>query len=405
MQNVSSIEPKKSIPRHVFITILLFATLAHITADMYVPSMPAITRTFASPPAAVQLTLFTFMLGYSLAHLFYGPLSDRIGRRQPILTGIAISMIGTACCMLSSSIGMLMVGRCLQGLGVAVCNSVGRSLTRDLLSGSHLARISSHLGMIMVFVTATAPTLGGYIQHYFDWRAVFGFLFVYTTFIWLFTWKVLPETNIHLNPEATKIKTVLRNYFILLTNKTFLGYTLCVSAAYAGIIAYVTEAPFLLQTIVGLTPVQFGWLAFVIGGAIFISFFINSRFVLEVGIEKMLFTGICLMLTAGVLMLLLGLFGFINVFVIMLPVAIFCMGVGLTFSNASAGAFHPFPKMAGSVGALFGCIQILGGACASMFMAAFTSKNQLSLAVVFILLGLLSLFSWKYLATKEKYQI
>ena len=144
---------------------------------------------------------------------------------------------------------------------MAACNSVGRSLTRDLLSGSQLAKIGSYLGMIMIFIIATAPTLGGYIQSSLNWHWVFIFFLGYSIFVWLFTYATLPETNTFLNPHATKISSIIKNYYTVLTNKTFLGYSICVCCAYAGIIAYVTAAPFLFQNTLGLTPVQFGWLA------------------------------------------------------------------------------------------------------------------------------------------------
>ncbi|HEX4045620.1 MAG TPA: multidrug effflux MFS transporter [Gammaproteobacteria bacterium] len=390
-----------TIPYKFFAIILLFASLAHISADIYVPSMPAIAKALHTDPASVQFTFFAFMFGFSIAHLFYGPLSDRIGRRKPILTGIGLSIIGTLCCIFAPSIYLLIVGRFIQGIGVAVCNSVGRSITRDLLSGSHLAKMGSYLGMILVLVTATAPTLGGYIQYYFDWRAVFVFLLIYSSLIWLLTWKILPETNTQLNPHATKLNVILHNYRILITNKTFIGYTLCASCAYAGIIAYATSAPFLLQTVIGLTPIEFGWLSFVFSGAIFISFLINSQLILKQGIPTMVLVGNCLMTLSGLIMLLLASMGWVNAFAIVLPVALFCMGAGFNFGNATAGAFHPFPHIAGSAGALFGCLQIFGGALASGIVAALQITNQMPLAGILILLGIIALISWKFLASVD----
>lgn len=393
-QNDNKIE----ITTTLFVTILLFASIAHITADIYVPSMPIIVKVLHTDSTAVQLTLSIYMLGYSLSHLFYGPVSDRIGRRNPMLFGIGLSLIGSIICFLAPTINLLIFGRFIQGIGIGSTSSVGRSLLRDITSGSQLAKLGSHMGMIITFVTASSPTLGGYMQQYFGWRATFVFLAIYTLCVWLMTWKNLPETNFDLNPNATKMKVVIKNYLILLKSKTFLGYTFCTCFAYSGIIAYLTAAPFLLQNIVGLTPVQFGWLAFLIAGSIFISAFLNSRLVVTQGIEKMLLVGNLLMITAGLLMLLFALLLFLNTWVIMLPIAIFVMGAGFTFSNAFAGAFHPFPKMAGSVGALYGCLQILGAAIASAFMASLHESNQIPLALVLIACGVLSLISLKWLA-------
>ncbi len=376
----------------LFMLILAQGTLAQIAADMYVPSLPAITIALKSNHSLIQMTMAIFMFGYGISNLFYGPVSDRIGRRNPILFGIALNAIGSLICFIAPSAMILIIGRFVQGLGVGVCNSVGRSVSRDLFHGNHLARIASLIGMIASFMLAAAPLLGGYIQHYFEWRANFLFLFIYSLLIWILIWRKLPETNQHLNPDATKIKVVLQNYLILFSSKTFVGFALCSGLAYAGFVAYLTSAPFLLQNIVGLTAVQFGWLAFLVASSLFISAVLNSKFVLEIGISIMILIGNYLMLASGIVMLIFALLGFMNTFVIMFPVTLFVMGAGLTFSNAFAGAFHPFPKMAGSAGGLYGCLQTLAGSLASALMATLHRDNQIPLAVIFIVLGLLALF-------------
>lgn len=388
--------------RKIMALILLFASLSHITADMYVPSLPAITETLRTTPTVAQLTLATFLLSFGIAHLIYGPLSDRIGRRQPLLWGVGLSAIGTLSCAFAVSVPMLLFGRLIQGLGVAACNSVGRSFVRDLVSGNHLAKIGSHLGMIVVFVTATAPTLGGFIQQYFNWRPVFLLLFFYTAAIWFFGYFSLPETNQHLDNDATKPSMLLKNYWTVLHYKAFLGFTLCVSFAYAGLIAYVTSGPFLLQTVIGLTPSQYGSLAFVIGAGIFSSFFINSRLVMKIGINIMVLVGAVVMLLGGSMMLLFAKLGYLNAWVVALPAAMFALGAGLTFANASAGALQPFAKMAGTAGALFGCLQVLGGVIASTLVSKLHFNTQIPLAMIFIVAGILSLLAWKFLATAEK---
>ena len=402
MQTTHQAQSTNSITRILFFMIMTLATISHITADMYVPSLPAITKALATNPSTVQLTLSIYMLGFSVSHLFYGPISDRIGRRKPILFGAGLSVIGGLLCYLAPSISILILGRFIQGIGMGATNSITRSLMRDLFAGPHLAKIGSHLGMAMVFVIAGAPTLGGYVQYYFNWRANFLILFIYTTLIWVFIWKALPETNQNLNATATKLNVVARNYFILLKSKVFMGYTLCCSFAYAGLIAYVTSSPFLLQNVIGLTPQQFGWLSLLIGGCIFISSFINSKWVMIKGISFMLLAGIYLMLAGGSLMLILGLSGYVNIYSIMIPIMIFSTGVGFAFTNASAGAMHPFPKMAGSSAALYGCLQIFGGSLASALIATLHINNQIPLAWMLLIMGLLALVSFHYLAIKEE---
>lgn len=388
-----SSENKNKLTRAIFVVIIMFTSLAQVAADMYTPSLPYIAKSLGTNSNAMQLTMSIYMLGFSLSHLYYGPLSDRIGRKPPILNGIILCMLGSLFCFLAPSGNVIIIGRFIQGMGMGACSSVGRPLLRDYVSGGQLAKLGSHLGMINVFVVASAPALGGYIQHYLGWRANFIVLFLYSGLTLYLLWKMLPETNHHLNPQATQLKPMLANYRIVLASKTFIGYTLCSCFAYAGLIAYMTVAPFLMQSVVGLSPVEFGWLSFLIACSFFLSTFINARWVLKWGIAAMVLAGSILIFLSGLLMLCLGTAGFLNTWVIMLPVAILSLGVGFTFANAFAGAFHPFPTMSGSAGALYGFIQVLGASVASALMATLHASTQIPLAIMLTLLGLFSLIS------------
>ncbi len=397
-------QEQKSITLLLFLILVIIATLADITADMYVPSLPAITQALNSSASAVQLTLSFYLMGFGLAHLIYGPLSDRIGRRKPLLFGISLAVIGGVTALFANSVWVLIIGRLLQGCGLAACNAIGRALLRDVLSGTHLARIGSLMGMVMVFVMTASPTLGGYLQKYFSWRATFLVLSAYTAIVWLILYFKLPETNRNLNPTATRIKMMAQNYSLLIRNSSFLSYTLCASFAYAGILSYLTAAPFILQKVVGLTPVQFGWLSFVVGGSIFTSAYINSQMVMKKGIANMVLIGICCMLSGSLLMLLFASLGKINTVVIMLPVAIFCLGAGLCCANAQAGALLDVAHIAGIASALYGCFQIITAALASLIMATLHEVNQMPLALMLSILSLLSSFFWIFGIYPQKHQ-
>jgi DHA1 family bicyclomycin/chloramphenicol resistance-like MFS transporter/DHA1 family 2-module integral membrane pump EmrD-like MFS transporter len=134
-------------PFLVFVVLLLMV-LMQTTTDQYVPSLPAITKAFNSSEAAIQMTLSLFMLGLGISHVFYGPLSDKIGRKPPLMFGIGLSILGSLCCFLATSVWMLILGRFLQGFGIGCCSSVGRSLVRDLFTGKTLAKIGSYVGIV-----------------------------------------------------------------------------------------------------------------------------------------------------------------------------------------------------------------------------------------------------------------
>jgi len=385
----------------IIAVILLFMALTQTTTDQYVPSLPAIAEFFKSSTASIQLTLTMFMLGLSLSHLFYGPLSDKMGRKPPIIFGVGLSILGSLCCYLAPSIGLLIAGRFLQGFGIGCCNSVGRSIVRDLFTDRMLAKIGSYVGIVSIFIMAASPILGGYLEQRFGWRANFLFLFVFGLFVWLLALWVLPETNMQLNPQATQLKVMKANYLYLLQSRIFLGYTLCACFAFSGLISYLTIAPFLFQNLLGLTPLQFGQLTFFIAGAICLSGIVNSILVMKQGVATMVFVGVLLMIAGGVTLCITALLSIHHVVAIMLPMALFSMGAGFTFINAFAGAFHPFPQMAGTVGALYASLQDLSAAGTSGLIAVSKQYSHYSLAIILLISGLSSFLAWYYLAVQD----
>jgi len=377
--------------------ILAMIALMQLSVDLYTPSFPSIQNSFATSLSQVQLSLSLFMLGFSCSHPIFGPWSDKIGRKNPLLLGIALNALGSLICLMSPSITILIFGRFLQGFGIGSCNSVGRSLARDLLNANRLAQVGAQIGMVSVLFLALSPTLGGYLQNYFGWRSNFAFLLIIALFLLVAAWFFLPETNKNPDPNATQLESMRRNYKLLLSSHLFVGYTLCACFAGAGIVAYLVIAPFLIQHMFGLSPIEFGWLAFIMAGGIFFSGVLNHFFVMVKGIKYMVFAGCLVMLSAGLIMLTCVFLNAVSLYNFMFCIALFCVGGGLTFMNAFAGAFDPFPHIAGTTGALYGFMQDLTAALVSSFIAWLSLTEPLTLAWALTILALLSLASYWYL--------
>lgn len=398
--------PKKNylrMPPMLIFVVLMLMVLMQTTTDQYIPSLPTITKVFQSNEASIQMTISLFMLGLSLSHVFYGPLSDRIGRKPPLLMGLACSILGSFCCFMAPSVSVLILGRFIQGFGIGCCSSVGRSIVRDLYTDKILAKIGSYIGMVCIFIMVASPSLGGFFQERYGWRSNFLFLVAFGLLILALAWIVLPETNKKLNPSATQFKVMFSNYKQLLNSKTFLGYTLCACAAYGGIVSYLSIAPFLFQDVLGLSPMEFGQLTIFIASAICLSGLINSQAVMKKGVSYMVFVGVLCMISGGAIMLLLALLQLKNIFCIMVPVAIFSLGAGFTFINAFAGAFHPFPQIAGTAGALYACLQDFSASVISGLIAISQAYGQFSLALILFVLGIASLGAWQ-LTTRVQFK-
>lgn len=386
----------------IIVALILFVSaLGPFASDSYLPSLPAMARELGSSASAMQLTITLYLLGVSLSQLVYGPLSDRYGRKPIILIGLSIAVLGSTLCVFAVSSFTLILARLIQGIGMGVTNSLFRAVMRDTFSGSRLAKIASYTGMIFSIAPAAAPIIGGYLQTNFGWEANFIFISALAGTSWLSIWYLLPETNVDLNPQATNLKIVFSNYLELLTNKKFIGFALCSSLAFAGAISYCAISPFLFQDVLGLTPVQYGWLAITITFGILCGQLTNSMFVQRLGINTMLKTGMYLMLASGSIMLLIGLLGILNVSVVMAPTFIFIFGISMIFPNAMAGAFTPFAKKAGSAGAVYGCLQMLSGFVATALVAGLHERTQNLLASIFVAFGLITLFLFET-CIKEK---
>ncbi len=372
-----------------FIFLFLLSCLGQMASDLYLATLPTLQKTFHTSVSMIQMSVALFMYGFAASHLIYGPISDGIGRKRPLIIGMVIAILGTILCEYATSITFFLSGRLLQGTGAGAAATLFRSILRDLYSGNRLAKISSFIGISRVFLLASSPLIGGYLLHCFGWRSCFFFLLIYSGGCFIGTLFLLKET--HLDRNDHSLYSIVKNTMTLLKHPLFMSYSFCAMFTFGGIVAWLTSLPIILQTVIGLTPVQFGWICAITGLFFIVGGFINAMVVERLGLEYMIKVGLIIMLLSGVVMLWFGLQGTLSLLVIMLPVITYITGSSIIFANAYAGAFDPFPKMAGTAGAIFGFLQILGGALSSMFISLSHSYNQIPLATTLIISALAAL--------------
>lgn len=385
----------------VFLSVLILI-VTPFAADSYTPSMPAIANAFHTTRDQVQLTMTWYLIGVAVSQLIYGPMSDRHGRRPIILIGLAITIVGSLLCATANTLTFLLGARLIQGIGAGVCNGLFRAVLRDSFSGAKMSRVGSYAGMFYTIAFALAPIFGGYIQYYLGWRENFLFI-TFVVFTITFALSVmLPETNLKLDITATRAKIVLRNYASLIASPHFLGYTFISSLAFSGLIAYYTAAPFLMQNVIGLSSVEFGWLSLGLAIGMFVGQYLNAKYVAKRGINPLLLFGLFMMFGSGVLMWVLGEMGFLNTFVVITPVIIFSIAAGLVFSNAMTNAFQYVGYIAGAAGGMYGFLQIIGASFTSVLVSGFHAETQIPLAMVYTALGACSLVLYFLLTLTSK---
>lgn len=377
--------------KNIFLITIMVLSLGQITSDLYLPSLPAIAEGLNTSLNLAQFTLSIYVFGFAIAQIIYGPISDSVGRRKPLLIGLLICLLGSIVCFTAQSIQLLLIGRLIQGLGAGATLTLPSAIIRDRFEGNNLAKYSSYAALISVGFLAGAPLLGGYLQEYFGWRASFLFLLLYTIIALLTTFFIISETNVHKSSENLRAAVIKKNLLILFKSPVFIGYCSCSLLIYGALLAWLTDGTVVLQNIVGLSPVAFGWIYILTGIAFAAGALVNSKLVFRLGIQKMLIFGLICVLLSGITMLALKLLGYINTFVIIGPILLLLFGASLVFPNSSAGVFHPFPKIAGTASAVFYSTRVLAGSIFSGILALMPNHNQLPMAITFILSAVMAI--------------
>lgn len=240
-------------------TFALTALLAALTAigplstDMYLASLPDIARQLGASTAQVQLTILSYLIGFAVGQIVYGPLSDRHGRKPVLLAAVALYCVASLACVLATSIEMLIVARALQALGGSGGIVLARAIVRDLYSGARAGRELSVIGAVMALAPVLAPITGGLLQTGFGWRSVF-FALVGVGLIGAgVVWPLLPETSPARAAEPVSPASMLRSYRVVARNSAYLAYLGLASTGFGGLFAWISGTSFALQNLYGLS--------------------------------------------------------------------------------------------------------------------------------------------------------
>ncbi|WP_413991337.1 multidrug effflux MFS transporter [Labrys okinawensis] len=371
--------------------LALMTALGPLSTDMYLPSLPAIGLSLGADTAQVQLTLSAFLLGFAAGQIFYGPFSDKYGRKPLLLGGLCLFVIASLLCVIAPSIELLIAARFFQALGAAGPIVLARAVVRDLYEGPKAARELALMGTIMGLVPAAAPILGGYVQRFLGWPFHFAIAAACGIFGGIVISQKLPETAKSRNPAPISPWSILKGFASLTDNRGFLAYLAMMALAYGGLFAYISGSSFVLQGIYHLSEVAFG-LAFAIGVVGYIAGTLTAqRLVPRVGIDRTIAAGVVCLAGGGLVMLACVLFGAGHPAEIVVPMMLYLFGVGLVMPQAMAGALMPFPTKAGSASSFCGFTQMLGGALIGAAVGHFLGASALPLPMAIAATGMCAL--------------
>jgi DHA1 family bicyclomycin/chloramphenicol resistance-like MFS transporter len=336
-----------------------------------------LTRGFGAATSAGQLTLTACVVGLGLGQLAIGPLSDRLGRRPPLLAGLAVYCAVSLACAAASSIWLLVLLRLLQGLSGAAGIVVARSIVRDLVSGAAAARLYSVLMLVVGVVPVLAPVLGGALLHVTTWRGLFVVLAVVVACILAATALWLRETL----PPERRTAGGTRAFGTLLRDRSFLVYALVPALAFGALFSYIAGSSFVLEDIYSISPQRYGAIFGLNALGIVACSQLNRMLLGRTSPERILFGGAVAQASAGAALLAFVLAG------AGLPGVLPCLfvvvaSIGLIVPNATALALEGYPHLAGSASALLGALQFLLGAAVAPLVGVAGGETAVPMAAM-----------------------
>ena len=352
-----------------------------LSIDMTVASLPGMVRYFGISVSQAQLTLSAFVLAFALSQLFYGPLSDRYGRRATMLAGNVIYIAATVACTAAPSIEALIAARFFQAIGACAWAVVGRAIVRDIHGAEGTARMMGITAVGQSLLIVLGPIIAGQLEQSFGWRANFGFMLAYGVLLTLTAALFLDESHPHRDARDTDIGQTLRNYAALAANRRVWGCTLCNAFAFASILSFHSNASFVLMGLLGVSAPGFGLLFSLAILGYTTGSIITVRLVAKVGADRLLAAGTALGMLAGTVMAALALAGVLSVSAIIVPYLLFLITVGFTQPAAIAGAVGPFARIAGTASALFGFVQLAFGSLAGYVVGRLYDGTPIPMAL------------------------
>jgi MFS transporter, DHA1 family, multidrug resistance protein len=379
------------------LTLLLsfLTALGPLSMDMYLPSLPEIAHSLNAPVLDAQLTISAYLFGFAVGQIFYGPISDRFGRKPVLLIAVVLYALATIGCAMAQSIESLIAARFLQALGGAGSIVLARAVVRDVYSGARAGRELSLMGAITGFAPIIAPMIGGLLQTVLGWRAIFIVLLGFAVVSGMMAALLLPETLRERASGPFSLRAMGGLYRSVLAHRGFLANLGILTASFIGLFAWVSGAPIVMQGArYGLSPLVFG-VTFSLGAAGYTSgTFIASRIVMRLGLDRTMGIGCVALAAGGLAMVAVVASGVDNVLWFVAAMMIYLAGLGLALPTSMAGALTPFPDRAGTASSLLGFAQQSGAAIAAAAIGVYLGRSAWPVAATVLVMGFASLLIW-----------
>jgi MFS transporter, DHA1 family, multidrug resistance protein len=375
-------------------TVLQIAVLAGLAAtgtlatNILLPSLPQMAVSLKVSSAAVTSAITIFLAVFAVGQLVVGPISDRYGRRWPVLIGFAVFFAGSIWCGLATDLPSLLVGRVIQAAGACATSVLSRAIARDLFSGPALARAMALIMIAMAAAPGFSPLLGGALDHYFGWRSEFALVAVFAGLGALAYGTVFGETH-HATRTPLDPLAIARNYIGLIADRRFVVPAATVSLIMGGLFSVFSAAPRVLIEAMHFTPIQLGWF---FAGTVLIVFaagMLATKLAPRYGLDRSIRGGLFAAATGGIAMLLVSLYS-PSFLPFLGAMSVFLLGMGIVNPLGTAQALSPFGAKAGAASALVGFWQMMTAAIGVWLAATISHDALFALGVVLTLFSLVA---------------
>jgi DHA1 family bicyclomycin/chloramphenicol resistance-like MFS transporter len=374
--------------------------LGPFSIDTYLPAFNGIAASLDATPLQMQQTLSAYLFGFSVMNLFHGALSDSFGRRPLVLWGLAIFTLASIGCALSQSIGLLILMRALQGMSAGAGIVVSRAVIRDMFPPADAQRVMSQVTIYFGIAPAIAPMVGGFLFVHVSWHAIFAFLALVGTALWIANWRVLPET-LHLSHrQPIHLKHLLKGYWELVSSPKFMALTLASGVPFNGMFLYVLSAPTFLGKHLGLPPQHFFWfflmtISGIMGGA-----WLSGRLAGKIQPKRQIRHGFVIMVAVSLVNVALNLLLPPRVEWALLPIGLFSFGWALMVPVVTLMVLDLVPERRGMASSLQACVGSLANALVAGVISPLVMDSTVSLALASIGMMCVGLVAWWWVKSR-----
>jgi DHA1 family bicyclomycin/chloramphenicol resistance-like MFS transporter len=374
--------------------VAALAMLAPFSLDTYLPSFPAIAADLGASPQDMQRTLSDYLMMFGITMLVYGPLSDALGRRRVVLVALLGYVLASLGCALSQNIDTLVLMRAGQGMAAGAGLVIGRALVRDVFEGAQAQKVMGNVMLFFAIAPAIAPLVGGWLEGWFGWRAVFLFLAGIGLLVFALVAVWMPETLAKDQRQPIHPLSVARAYGSMLMNPSFMLLAVIFGINFGGLFLYIASAPELLYHHLGYGEHDF-WRLFVpVVGGITAGSLVSSQLAHRLTPRQTATFGFAVMVLAALLNVALTHLFTQSAVALILPVAFYALGMALSMPALSLMGLDMFPARRGMASAMQGAMQMSSNSFISAFVVVVLAVSVQWLALGQLAISLSALVLW-----------